>query len=916
MLSLIRRHGRQTVEALLLFAVCSALYLWLRDRWALSGAWTFEYAGGVYHLLRPELLSWLAFIPLLFLGIRWSLADLPWQQRAFSLALRVGFLALLVAGLAQLVKLTTSDRTQTVVLLDVSDSVTDEALSVGIEQFNAVRSNVRPTDELRLIAFAQRPKLVPLRDANGEALSLTPEALRPAQPSHGAGTNIQAALQLAYATYVPGFIKRALLLSDGTETEGDAALEASLAASFGVRLFTTSYGKPPPKEVAVVELRAPNRVEIGRPFQLHATIYSSVENRAKLYLYQGEVLNGLGGIQEVQLQPGTNSVSFDSVVRFGGEITYRIELSPGGPDQFKANNKVSTRIQVHGRPTVLLVDSQPERASYLASALGAQQFEVDVRAPSAFPASLQEIGRYDMVILSDVPRNQLTAAGVSLIERYVRDLGGGFLFAGGEAGYALGGWSNTQMERLLPVRMDTENSKETPSVAMVLVIDRSGSMSGLPMEMAKAACRATVGTLQGDDRVEIIAFESEPRRYVKMQPARYRSRIQNDIARITSSGGTSIFPALDMAYQDISIVQARKKHVILLTDGRAARDGIRDLVQAMLSESITVTTVGLGAEADTDLLRMIAETGAGRFHAVPDPSRLPRIFTRETEFIAKQAAVQEWFPVTLTSNADFLRGINMRLAPLLHGYVSTQLKPSPAKTILASDRGEPILARWRVGLGHVLAWTSDLKNNWAVDWLRWGGFSRFWGQLVQEHMRKDDRRELPMKIQLFGDRVHVTTDAFTASERFDNTLQSSVVLNGPGVSEDAEPIPLKLSAPGRYEAGFQLPGYGTYTLKASHMKETRVGALRQHAVSRGTVNNPYPVEYANLEPNLELLSQLAKSGGGKLDANAKTVIAPEGEEIEQNTPLWPWLIYASIACFLGDLLLRRVRLFDRTFVRT
>ena len=101
--------------------------------------------------------------------------------------------------------------------------------------------------------------------------------------------------------------------------------------------------------------------------------------------------------------------------------------------------------------------------------------------------------------------------------------------------------------------MDVQRRKEMPSVAMVLVIDRSGSMTGLPIEMAKAACQATVSTLQGDDLLEVVAFDSRSVRYVKMQPARYRSRIQNEIMRIQPGGGTEIFPALDMAYQDISV---------------------------------------------------------------------------------------------------------------------------------------------------------------------------------------------------------------------------------------------------------------------------------------------------------------------------------------------------------------------------
>src|ERR1700687_5936199 len=161
--------------------------------------------------------------------------------------------------------------------------------------------------------------------------------------------------------------------------------------------------------------------------------------------------------------------------------------------------------------------------------------------------------------------------------------------------------------------------------------------------MAKQAARATADTLAADDLLEIIAFDSQPTRIVRMTPAKHRARIQNDIARIQAGGGTEIFPALDAAYQALSTTRARKKHVVLLTDGQAPANGIRDLVQAMAAENITVTTVGLGGGVDEALLRTIADAGGGRFYKVADPQSLPRLFTRETEMVSRSAAVGEAF---------------------------------------------------------------------------------------------------------------------------------------------------------------------------------------------------------------------------------------------------------------------------------
>lgn len=902
------------------------------QRWVLSASgtsftWTRE--GIVYQLMDPRALGLFLVAPLVLLGASWSLADLPWQQRILSAALRLSFVALLALALARLVQTAETHKICSVFLVDVSDSVPDEALVDARAQIEEALRAKPPEDRLKVVTFARRPQILDLGPETGEQRLPEAKAFRhlPAPPAPsgsstagaaphpGAGSDLASALRLAYGLFPPGYLKRAVLLTDGVETEGDALAEASRARDLGVKVFVTPYRRPAPGEIAVRELRLPDKVQIGQPFEVIADLYASRASRARVRLFQGEALNGLDGARELDLHPGSNEITFKSVVRLGGEVTYRIDLDPLTQDHFKENNSVSSTLEVPGRPQVLYVEGQPARASYLQSALGAQQFDVDVRPPGSFPGSLKELERYDFVVLSDVPREAISLGAQELIEQYVRDLGGGLLFAGGQAGFGLGGWGGTTIERILPVRMDAERRKEMPSVAMVLIIDRSGSMTGIPLEMAKAACRATVSTLQGDDLIEIIAFDSEATRYVKMQPAKYRARIETEIARIQPGGGTEIFPALDMGYQDISVVQARKKHVILLTDGRAPTQGLRDLVQAMISENVTVTTVGLGDQTDQELLRALSELGGGRFHFVPDPNSLPKIFTRETELISRQAAVEEWFPVEQVFPAAFLKGLAVNSAPLLHGYVATQLKPPPAQLILQSDRGEPILARWRVGLGQTLAWTSDLKNLWAVDWLRWPGWSPFWGQLVREHMRQKQRTELPMKTEVIGNTVHALVDAFTVDERFDNNMVSQLTVIGAETKGKPRQIPMKQTAPGRYEARFDLDRYGSFVLHAEHAKEdAKTGELRPMAVSYGHIQNPYPREYASFEPDLERMKQIASAGGGRVDPPPAVLFDPGDEKLLYHQDLFGRFVGAAIGIFLLDLLVRRVRLFDRKFL--
>ncbi|HZO12822.1 MAG TPA: VWA domain-containing protein, partial [Polyangiaceae bacterium] len=736
--------------ALMLVVLFYLYYRYVWTRAESSVTWTRD--GVRYELLDPRMLGVVLVAPWFVGVLAWTLADLPWQQRFITVILRITFVTSLAIGLARPVRAADTDKITTVYLVDVSDSVTDEAIQDAQKIIDEAHELKREDDLIRVVTFAKRPRLLAPGDNDAPPkLERHKMAAEKNGDNPGGGSNLQAALQLAYGLYPPGYLRRAVIISDGLQTDGDVLAEANRAAGHKVKLHAIPYRRPPPAEVAVREMTMPERVKVGETFEVKADVYASRNTKVKARLFQGQTLNGLDGIKDIELKPGANQVVFKSVVRVPGEVTYALSIDDVKSDRFKENNKWSTTVDVPGRPQVLYVEGTPQHAGPLERALVAQQFDVDVRPPSGLPGSLKELERFDFVILSDAPKEAVSLEAQDAIEAYVRDLGGGFLFAGGENGYGLGGWYRTTIARILPVHMETEKRKEMPSVAMVLVMDRSGSMTGLPMEMAKKAAAATLEVLADDDMVGVIVFDSQAQRQVKIQPARNRSRIRGLISRIQPGGGTEIFPALDAAYNDLTVTQARKKHVILLTDGKAPPSGIRDLVTAMIAESITVTTVGLGGDLDEQLLKMIADVGGGRYHPVPDPESLPRIFTKETEMVSRAAAVEDWFPVSQTGYAAFLRQIDVSTAPYLHGYVSTKMKPSPAVELLtSSDTEEPILARWRVGTGWSLAWTSDVKTRWSVEWTGWAGWEKFWGQLVHEHMREKHRREIDMRTEIVG----------------------------------------------------------------------------------------------------------------------------------------------------------------------
>jgi Ca-activated chloride channel homolog len=900
--------------ALVLGAV--GLCMYLRYVWFAGKTIAWTRPAGDYELLAPRMLAVALLAPYFLWMIGKSLADLPLAQRVMSLLFRIGLIAALALGLSRPARTASTQKVCAVLLVDVSDSISDASLEqarIHVEQ--AVKARGKD-DLVRVVTFAKRPRLVAVEGPIGGDGFAGAEGKAPILQRHGpglgAGTDIASALELAYGLYPAGYLRRAVILSDGVQTDGDLLAEVNRAVGFGVRVFAVPSKSPVPGEVAVRELRVPDRVREQEPFDLHAQVFSSVPQRVKLSLKQGDVVNGLEGVKVVDLQAGDNDVTFKSKAAVPGDVTYSLDVSEAAHDQFPENNRGTAVVAVLGMPLVLYVDGNPARASYLASGLSAQQLNVDTVDP--LPTTVSEAEKYDFIILSDTPAERVSLGQQETIEQYVRDLGGGFLFAGGENGYGLGGWNHTAIERILPVRMDAQKRRDQPEVAMALVIDRSGSMTGLPLEMAKQAAKATADTLAADDLLEVIAFDSQPTRIVHMTAAKHSARIQTDIARIQAGGGTEIFPALDAAYQVLLATRAKRKHVVLLTDGQAPVQGIRELVQAMGAEEITVTSVGLGAGADEGLLRMVAEVGGGRFYKVADPQSLPRVFTRETEMISRSAAVEEYFQPHVVSPADFLRGVDIGSAPFLHGYVATKLKPRPAQEILESELGEPILARWHVGLGWTIAWTSDVKNLWAVEWLRWPQWGQFWGQLVREHMRPKKRQVFDMRAELDPATGHVRAaiDAIGADDRFQNGLNAALTITGPQPNGPTRKLPMPQTAPGRYEADFPLERYGSFLLRAALERPIDDGRSKMVTVAEsfGHVTNAYPREYLALAPDVATLAHAAAAAGGSLDPTPASLFDPAGEAIRYHEDLWPRFVGSAIVLFLLDLLVRRVRLFD------
>ncbi len=843
-------------------------------------AWTLE-------LTRPAMLALLmALVPVAWYYRR-SLVDFPRGQRRVSLAARVIVLLLLILAAAGLNLVRHDDRQYVIFLVDRSDSLDDDAMKQADGFVTDAAKHLRPADRASVIDFAAATR--PPRAPDDDAPKL--------DGFDRSRTDLASAIEVAWASIPAFYAKTLVVLSDGRDTRGGALPVARAAHAAGVRVCTVPLTVGQRSEVQLSAVRAPAQVRTGSPFELAIEITSTHEDDAEIEIYRNDIKVGS---EKVKLTGGLNRFTHRQIAAADKFQSYSVRLR-AGRDHFLDNNTAEALVACQGKPRVLIVEGTRNDARYLMRALEREDIEVDNRSPRGVPQTLADLENFELLILSNVPATDLTRRQMQLIRSYVQDLGGGFIMIGGDQSFGLGGYYKTTLEEILPVRSDFEKEKEKPSLAMVLVIDKSGSMGGSKIELAKEAAKSAVELLGPRDQVGVIAFDGEAQWVCEIHPANDAGYVIDRISSLTAGGGTNLAPALFDAYSGLEAATAKLKHVIALTDGISQPGNFFEIASAMAESRITVSTVAVGNDADRELLERIATWGGGRFYFTEDAGSVPQIFARETMEASKSAINERPFLPVQVRPHQICQGLSLEQAPFLLGYVITRAKPT-AELVLATETGEPLLATWRYGLGKSLAFTSDAKNRWATEWLQWPGFSRFWSQVVRDTMRTASASTMHVDMQREGEVMHVTVDALhpspqRAGEYLDD-VDSVLELIRPGA--DKQESPLHQVWPGRYVGEFPVKDIGSYHVRiAQKRKEVEV-----QSTSRGVAVG-YSDEYRVGPTDEAMLRRLAEAGGGTYDVKPADVLDPSARSLRVQA-LWPMLLAAALILLLLDIALRRI----------
>ena len=829
----------------------------------------------------PTYLFGLLLIALLVGAYRYSFVDFSRRQRRISLAVRTVILIFLVLALARLTLILPTQQTMVILLADHSRSIDTNAAEYRDQFIEQFQQAVPPERFGGIVAFG---------DENS--------------------TDIAADFQPALARIPPGFVPHLVIISDGNETHGDVLRVAGDAAHRRTLVSAIPLPSSTEPEVQLADLKLPQHVRQGEPFYIEAVVQSNVETSATITLFRGPFML----LEEIrQLQIGENIFRFQQTATANESTGRQLEftVTVNAPqDTIRDNNRLTGIVFADGRPRVLIIDSEPRTIRDLTSALREQDIIPEVRTPAGLPQTLEDLNNFEAVLLSDIPATAISTSQMNLLRTYVSELGGGLVMLGSEQSFGLGGYYKTPIEEILPVWCNFKKEQEKPSLAMCLVIDRSGSMGGQKLELAKDAAKAAVELLSPQDFAAIIAFDNEPYVIVPMQSTASTASILSAISTIEAAGGTNIYPALVEAYEQLRRIPARLKHVILLTDGYSAPGDFEGIARQLAREQITVSTVGVG-DADNVLLKMIADIGRGRHYASDDPQAIPQIFAKET-IAAGQSAIQEmpFFPVQITATT-VLRQIDMDIAPPLLGYVMTSPKPT-AQFILAAESTDPLLIWWRFGLGQTIAFTSDAKSRWAAEWVGWEHFGRFWAQVIRHAMRQPSGQGFALDIESQPESIRITLDAMDEAGRFVNdaaptaTLydESGVLAQERGVlAPRYSDIPLYQTAPGRYEAEIAVASRRVRQLVIAHPGSDVLGS--------SFLPSRYSDELRIRPTNEALLRQMAELTGGAYAVSAEEIADwQSGRSVLKAFPLWPWLLAFAAFLYVFDVLLRRVEVYN------
>jgi uncharacterized membrane protein len=830
---------------------------------------------GVVSFERAWVLLFLALPPLL-LWQQWTRVE-----RRLNLILKALMFAAIILALSEPQLEVPETKVSAVVMADTSAGVSPEDLARASSIVSRL-DGARGRHWMRVIPFARTSRNL----SDGEYGKRW--ALQPTSGEAAKGTDLEAAVRDAVAAMPGGMSPRIVLVSDGNENEGSIARAAWLARELRIPIDTYGLSGRPRPQLRVETIGLPKIAFAGEKFPIDLVITSPRKAQVTVELSaEGKNL----GVRPVTLEQGTNQVRVQANINVAGAVDLAGVVRSPELGDVRFEQALNVR-----RPKVLFVSNDPPGTEkHLLAALEAAQFEL-VRTGDPLARDLEQ---YQMVVLNNQDLESIPPARKDAIERYVKQ-GGGLLVIGGERNmYNENKKVEDALDRTLPAKLAPPRTPE--GTCVVLIIDKSSSMEGRKMELARIAAIGVIENLRPVDYVGVLIFDNSYQWAVPIRRAEDRTTIKRLVAGITPDGGTQIAPALSEGYRRISSAVATYRHVVLLTDGISEEGDSIAVAKEAAGKKVTISTVGLGQDVNRAYLEKVATFAKGRSYFLTDPSGLEQILLKDVMEHTGSTAVEKPITPIISKQSHILEGVGIETAPPLKGYVKFVSKPG-ADTILSVDKKDPLLALWQMGLGRAGVFTSDAKSRWAERWVSWQGFDKFWINLFRDLLPHAQASE-----------VHTGYDSASGNLVVDYKLANHVAPPAKipdiyvfGPNEFRQPIPVRQVAERAYRGQLSI---------GDRQGLFRVRPLEDSQVFPETGLYRQEEEMNQFGSDEQLLKKVAEFTGGRYNPDPSTVFSAGGRSIVSVMQLWPMLLGLAIALNLAELISRKWEGIRSLFVR-
>lgn len=712
-------------------------------------------------------------------------------------------------------------------------------------------------------------------------------------------TNFEEAISKAISMIPENSKGRLVFLTDGKETKGDIHRMAQAVTASGIEMCALLYENEQLQDAYIDNVSLPAYLHPGDVYSIQVLVESNYDTDAVITIYNG---SKQVAVNQVHLNKGSNHFVFREQV--GEQIegnameNLRIQVNAEG-DGCEENDSYNAFSVIEAPPKVLVITDRNTDITAFSTVLKAVGSDYTVLSALNAPDNIQDMLTYKSIILVDTYIDELPPGFLANLENYVKDYGCGFICCGGEDSFALGGYRDSVIETVLPVDMELRGMNEAPSMAMVMVIDHSGSMlgdvngqGGSNLDVAIKATNVAVDNLRDKDYVGVLTFDDGYEWQVELTEAADRESIKNSVKKIEAGGGTTIKPALQEAYRVIAQSNASVKHVILLTDGMGETTNYTDVVKNYSESGITLSTVAVGTESDTKLLEKLAEQCGGRYYYSDLSSDIPKIFAREV-FLGGDSFIQNGeIALSVRSGHELTKELFIGGWPYVYGYVAASPKTASSSIITSAGKDDPILTVWQYGLGRTVAWNTDVTGEWTSDFSGTEDYAQLWKRIVDYSAGNANMGEDSVDVITTAEQMVIT---YEAKDYGTDTEILATVIDPEGQSSE---VKLYATAPGKYKTELPTDQNGMYHFNIRRMEK---GEISSYMTTAAAVQ--FSDEYKYDVDTTTFLSFMERQG--KLITESDYIWTKITNHTGGRKPLANILIASAILLFLMDVAMRR-----------